>query len=205
MFGTIRTAWSPAARFGPLALLVLSMIALAAAPALVPESYSLTANTSSESAAQGVEGAWLARLGFLLFGFGVIWLARRSRTRWGPSGTALHTAFGVLMVAVAAFSIRSWEDGAQYDRTEDLLHSLASTGVGFAFAFGVVAVLMRRPKGRAGARAFDLAAVAAACLLPIGMGVWGEVDGVLQRAMFLIAYLWYAAEAIRVTPAFDHD
>jgi hypothetical protein len=178
-------------------LLAASLVALAAAPALLPDSYSVTANTTSESAAQGVEGAWLARLGFLPFGLGVIWLAARARARWGPWATASHFAFGVLMAAIAAFSARSWEAGASFDRTEDLLHSVASTAVGVAFALGVLAVLLRRGQGQLGARSLDPIALTAALVLPIGMGLWAEVDGVLQRLMFLIAYLWYLAEAIR--------
>ena len=51
-----------------LAGLVASGLALALSPALLPENYTWVSNTTSEAAAQRVEGAWLARLGFLLFG-----------------------------------------------------------------------------------------------------------------------------------------
>ena len=51
-----------------LAGLVASGLALALSPALLPENYTWVSNTTSEGAAQRVEGAWLARLGFLLFG-----------------------------------------------------------------------------------------------------------------------------------------
>lgn len=54
----------------------------------------------------------------------------------------LHAAFGVLLAASAAFSTRPWREGAAFDRTEDALHSVAGTAMGFAFALGAVAVLV---------------------------------------------------------------
>lgn len=47
-----------------------------------------------------------------------------------------HAAFGALMTAAAASSQRPWHTIAKYDRTEDLLHSVAATGMGFATAHG---------------------------------------------------------------------
>jgi hypothetical protein len=101
-----------------------SVVALALAPALMPDGYSWLSMTTSESAAQGAYGAWLARLGFVLFGLSVLLLASVRRAGWGPTATALHAAFGLLMLAAA---------------------------------------------------------------------------GVLQQAMFAVAYAWYAAEALRAS------
>ena len=183
-----------------LVALAVSAASLALAPTLMPDSYSWTSHTTSESGAQGVEGAWLARLGFLLLGLAVIWLAVLSRPTWRRWGTAFHLSFGVFMTATAAFSTRGWEEGASFDRTEDDLHSIASTAVGFSFALGVIAVSLKRDTDRFPTRAFDLLAiVAAGVVLPICMTIWGEVDGVFQRAIFLIAYAWYAGEAVRLT------
>ena len=68
---------------GILCALVISATCLLLAPALMPESYSWIQHTTSESAAQGVEGAWLARLGFVTFGLGVLWLTALLRVVWG--------------------------------------------------------------------------------------------------------------------------
>jgi hypothetical protein len=69
-----------------------SAAALAAAPALMPPSYSWISHTMSESAAQGVSGAWLARLGFLLLGLSVMALAFAATPDWGAlvGGLALR-------------------------------------------------------------------------------------------------------------------
>lgn len=120
-----------------LGCLVASAASLALAPVLMPVSYSWVSHTTSESAAQGVDGAWLARLGFLFFGLGVLALGRISSASWGRLAAASHAVFGISMIATAAFSSRSWEPGMPFDQTEDLLHSAAATLMAVAFSVGV--------------------------------------------------------------------
>jgi TRAP-type C4-dicarboxylate transport system permease small subunit len=85
-----------AARTGILALYLVAILSLALAPLLMPAGYDWVRHTTSESAAQGLDGAWLARLGFVAFGL------------------------AVLMVATAAFSTRPWDPELPYSRVEDL-------------------------------------------------------------------------------------
>jgi uncharacterized membrane protein (DUF441 family) len=168
----------------------------------MPAGYSWLSQTTSESAAQGVPGAWLARLGFVLFGVSVVGLVACCRHRWGWPAACLHGAFGVLMVAAGVFSHRPWIAGYDVDRVEDLLHSIAASGMGIAFALGVVAaVLAQSGLARSGRRdrmrVLDGVAVMASVVLPLGMSVWPQAEGALQRLMFLVAYSWYAVEAGR--------
>jgi hypothetical protein len=172
--------------------LLLSAAALAFAPLLMPAAYFWISGTISESAAQGVHGAWLARVGFVLLGLSVLALAPLNAKAWGPAATAFHWAFGAFMVAVAAFSHAN-PFGAASDATEDMLHSMAATGMGFAFALGVVAQQIHQ--GRA--RAFGVVAVIASIVIPLSMTVWPGVAGVVQRIMFAIAYVWYLSEALQ--------
>lgn len=77
---------------------------------------------------------------------------------------------------------------------EDLLHSVAATGMGFAFAIGVAVRSFTRRR-HLGLRALDVVALAAATFLsPLGL-VLPQIAGLLQRVMFLAAYVWYGAEA----------
>lgn len=170
-----------------------SAVALACAPALMADTYSWISHTTSESAAQGVSGGWLARLGFLLFGLSVMALAVTGPLS-SPWWSALfHYAFGAFMVAAAAFSARP-HTGGLYDRTEDALHSVAATAMGFVFAAGVVATALR---GGRGARiGLDVTAVVASVAIPLAMSAWPAVDGALQRTMFAVAYAWYAMAAV---------
>ena len=145
----------------------------------------------------GLSGAWLGRLGFLLFGLSVLLIADVCRRRWGPWGTGLHAAFGALMTAAAAFSHRPWPAEQTFDRTEDLLHSVAASGMGLAFAAGVVAVALIPPACPQRRRVLDVIAVAASVALPLAMAAAPSLDGLLQRLMLAVAYSWYAAEAVR--------
>ncbi len=177
--------------------LVSSLVALALAPLALDPSYSWLEHTTSESGGQGVDGAWVARTGFLFFGLAVVWIALQARDRWGRTATVFHMTFAVCMIAVAAYSLRAWFPDAPFDTTEDALHSVAATVMGFAFALGVTAVAVRIQRSGHHWRILDGVAVLASIGLPIGMGMFGEIDGGLQRLMFLIAYIWYAREAIQ--------
>ena len=184
-------------QLGILTLLLLSATAIAVAPLAMPEGYSWISNAISESAAQGQERAWVARLGFLLYGFAVLWLVLLARGIWGRWGSFFLGTFGVMMLSTAAFSHKPWQTGVAYDAFEDLLHSITATGMGLAFAIGVVAVSIRRGARWETARILDFLAVGASFTLPLGMSAWPAVGGALQRLLFLIAYIWFATETSR--------
>lgn len=180
-----------------LAGLSASATMLALAPILMPSGYSWLSMTTSESAAQGIAGAWLARLGFVVFGLSVVLLTMLRHRLWGPA-TVLHGAFGLFLLGAAAFATRSWVPGMAYDRVEDVLHSVAATAMGFAFAVGVGATALRaRSRGCRRFWLWDAAAVVASGAIPLAMSTLPDLDGALQRVMFVVAYAWYAAEAVR--------
>ncbi|MBE2201688.1 MAG: DUF998 domain-containing protein [Anaerolinea sp.] len=177
--------------------LLISAVALLAAPRLMPAGYSWLTHTTSESAAQGLAGAWLARLGFVLFGLAVIWLAAAKTAVWARTAVWFHLVFGVCMVATAAFAHHPWLEGVPVDPVEDFLHSLTATMMGFAFAFGAMARLLQREADDRVGRVWDVTAVAAATFLPMLMGAQPDIIGLLQRAMFAVAYGWYVREALQ--------
>ena len=198
LLATARRSQSAATGRTVLLLLAASAGALLYAPRLMPESNAWLAHGTSESAAQGVSGAWLARFGFVCFGLAVVWLTGAGREAWARGAVVLHAAFGVLMVSTAAFSVRPWDANWPFDPVEDFLHSVTATAMGFAFAFGVLLLLLKRGCRQSLARAIDIMAILAATFLPLAMLVWREWYGLLQRLMFAVAYLWYAHEAIRL-------
>ncbi|MGB8360766.1 MAG: DUF998 domain-containing protein [Acidimicrobiia bacterium] len=178
-------------------LLFASVVSVLIAPLLMPSSYSIVEHSISESAAQGVEGAWLARLGFLMFGLAVLLLASIAGDRWGIWGRIAHRVWGVSMIAAAVFSHMPWLD-TPYDVFEDTLHSIASFAVGMSFIVGVLLVTFRRGPGTSLVRVFDWIALGVALVVPPVMFNFAGVAGVVQRVMFAIAYLWYGSEALRL-------
>lgn len=177
-------------RGGIVVLYLAAAGALALAPLLMPAGYSWLANTTSESAAQGLDGAWLARTGFLLFGFAVLLTVLVNRW-WSAGAKVAHVAFGVCLIAAAAFSTRPADSSAPFVATEDTLHSVAATAVGFAFAAGVVLVAVRRGRGAGRYIALDVIAMIASVAIPLAMLAWDDWAGFAQRLIFAIAFIWY--------------
>lgn len=182
-------------RAAVLCTLAVSAMALGVAPMAVDATYSWTANTVSESAAQGVEGAWVGRLGLSLLGAAVLLQTWRA-AQWHVSARVFLAGFGVFMIAAAVFSARSWLPDAHYDSTEDVLHSVAATAMGFCFAFGVVALARTREQGQTIRLTFDVAAIAGSVAIPLAMMTVEDQAGLLQRVMFAISYVWFAGEAL---------
>ena len=173
----------------------LSVVALLAAPALMPEGYSWLTHTTSESAAQGLEGAWVARTGFVMLGFAVLWLVAAAFRTWSRGATWMHLTFGVMMIGTAVYSHRPFIAGVPFDPIEDWLHSFTATLMGFAFSLGVYFRLLQRRRVDRKLLVLDLAALISAIGIPLLMMNYPGLSGLVQRVMFLVAYLWYSTEA----------
>ena len=176
-------------------MLAFSMIALLTAPVLMPAGYSWITHTTSESAAQGLMGAWLARTGFILLGFAVLWLVAAALSAWSRVASWMHLGFGVLMIGTAVYSHRPFLPDVPFDPVEDWLHSLTATLMGFAFSLGVFFRFLQRAKEDRKLRVLDLSALASAIFIPLLMISFPDITGLVQRVMFLVAYLWYGIEA----------
>jgi hypothetical protein len=184
-------------RWAILVLLVGSGVAFLSAPLALPPTYSWLQHTISESAAQGLRGAWVARTGFLLYGLAVLWLTSVELRRWGTWGSTALATFGVMMLGTAAYSHRPWLSDVPFDPFEDFLHSATATIMGFAFAIGVILVGRGRAAPTRVDRGWDGVAVLASVVIPMAMMQGTQFTGLLQRAMFAVAYLWYGREAIQ--------
>lgn len=107
--------------------------------------------------------------------------------------------FGLAMIMTALFSHRPIDPAAPYVVFEDDMHSFFSSVVGASFAIGVLAFgFARRDLGPLTVHA---AAVAAALILPLGMFLFPEIEGALQRAVFFISFAWFAAYLPRLSMA----
>ncbi len=195
---TMGAATRPAS-IATLALLALAggLLGLGLAPLAMPASYSWIANSISESGAQQLPGAWVARSGFLLFGLGIV-LTAIARTRvWRRVATGFLAAFGLLAMSCAAFSTHQWDATAPFDPTESFLHSAAATVMGFCYGIGVLIVAILDRTMTVAHRVLSYVAVVSSVALPISVGLLPFVGGLLQRLMFAIAFAWFIVEALR--------
>jgi sulfite exporter TauE/SafE len=177
-------------------LLVVSGTFVLVATAAMPEPYSWRTHSISESAAQGLLNAWIARFSFLCFGGAVLVLSILQREVWARSTYWMHLAFAVAMLSTAAFSHKPWIADVPVDEFEDFLHSVAASGMGFAFCFGVIARFLQRGRNELVARTLDVIAVVVATTMS-PLAAWlPNNGGFIQRVMFAVAYVWYANEAL---------
>lgn len=198
----MRSLLDPASVAGPrqaaqvaVGLLILSAALIVAATLAMPAGYSWRSHSISESAAQGLAEAWIARLGFLSFGAGVLVLALAMRLHWSRVSYWMNLAFAACMFGTAAFSHKPWIAGVADDPFEDGLHSLTATAMGFAFSIGVVFRFIQRTGTDRVGRVFDVVALAVAIVLPMILASSADIGGIAQRVMFAVAYLWYGREA----------
>ncbi len=162
----------------------------------MPEPYSWRTHSISESAAQGLLNAWIARFSFLCFGGAVLILSLLKREVWARSTYWMHLAFAVAMLSTAAFSHKPWISGVPVDEFEDFLHSVTASGMGFAFCFGLVARFLQRERNELAARTLDAIAVVVATTMSPLAALFQNNGGLIQRVMFAVAYVWYASEAL---------
>lgn len=176
-------------------LLFVSLVAVMVAPLLMPGSYSCVSHTISESAAQGVPHAWVARLGFVCLGMGAIAAALNCRHVWGLVGAGSLVLFGAFIICSAVVSEKPWQPGVAFDPRQARLHSVAAGSAGVAYTVGVASVLIVDSAAPGWLRAFTAVAATSAVVAPLGMVLRPRRAGLLQRAMFALAYLWLAVEA----------
>jgi len=177
-------------------LYLISILLLLYAPNLMPESYNWIEHTTSESAAQGISGAWMARLGFIIFGMAVLWQSQLLKSQWSRASYICFIAFGISMISTAAFAIKPWDLNLPFDKFEDNLHTVGSNLVGFSFSLGVLTVLFQRKKNEILSIIYDLIALLSAVIIPLMMFNIDGIAGVAQRSMFTIAYIWYIKETV---------
>lgn len=184
-------------RAGVIAGLALATVAFAVSPLLMPDSYSWIAHTLSQAAAQGQEGGWLSRLGFLLAGLTILRLASPDVVDWMPIARHLHRLTGVMVLAAIAFTDRSWDVTAPYDRIENILHSAVATLIVISFSLGVLMVLYEKRLMTGRLPTLETAVVAVQIAMPPMMLAWVEGTGLFERVMFGAAFLWYGWEVLR--------
>ncbi|MDH4324945.1 MAG: DUF998 domain-containing protein [Betaproteobacteria bacterium] len=179
-------------------LLGLSAVLMLAGTAAMPDGYSWRFHSISESAAQGQQGGWIARMSFMSFGAAVLAVSVSARTSWPRLTYWMQASFAFFMFGAAAFSHAPWVPGASSDEVEDLLHSVCASGMGLAFCVGVVARFVQRGLDGLAGRALDVFALITATVLPLLLASSSSVGGLVQRIMFVVGYVWFGREALYI-------
>jgi hypothetical protein len=167
------------------------LLAIALGPNFSPPEFSWLRHSTSEQAGQGMAGAWIMRVGFVIYGLGTLLaaIADWSKRTFVRAGLAL---FGLGLTGTAIWSNASIVPGALSDMHEDWLHSVASGIVGTAFALVCAARLF----GPGGTRRDFLAwtGLFISVAIPLAMDLWPDFRGLSQRIMFAFSFAFIVRE-----------
>jgi hypothetical protein len=175
--------------------LVTSALLLAIAPAFLGADYDWLTHTTSESAAQNTERAWIARTAFALYGAAILMLSFSSP----PPSRLRYLPFAASMLLVAIWSHRPYLSGRTFDPVEDSLHSVAATLVGISFVVAVISSLLAGKGRPRTVVALDVSAILASAVIPLIMANADYIRGLAQRTMFLMSYVWFIVE-VQINP-----
>ncbi len=180
-----------------LGMFVTSAVALAVAPVFLPPSYSWVENTVSESAGQGVRGAWLVRSGVLLTSLAAVLLSVRARGLWNRSCRTAFRFYAFALLGVAFFADGPWNK-VPYNRSEAFFHTFSAFWAAVGFALGVLAVNRTRSRDARLTKAFDWVVALGTGMIPVAMLVFLGQAGLLQRLLAVAGYTWLILETVRI-------
>jgi hypothetical protein len=166
-------------------------VAIVFGPFVAPPEFSWMRHSTSEQAGQQMTGAWIMRTGFVSYGLctmAAAFLDWKSRTfvRFAL------VVFGLGLISTAIWSNASIVPGVTSDMREDRMHSVASGIVGTAFAAACAARLFA--PGGSWRDALGWTGLLASVVLPLAMGVYPDIRGLVQRTMFAISFVFVGRE-----------
>ena len=118
-------------------------------------------------------------------------------SRWTPTAKRWFRLYGLGLILAVTFSEAPW-DGRPYDQTVAFLHTVFIFIAGISFTLGVISVSWSRPTQARSAIFFDRAMVCAMAVIPLLMMVAVDQEGLLQRFLVLMGYLWLLGESLRI-------
>lgn len=179
--------------------LIVSAVLLGIAPLpLIADGYSFIEHTLSESGGQGVEVALVHRGGVLLAS-GSVFIMSLLSPNWNDGARRWLRLYALALVLLVMFPESSFDRGP-YDPFVAKLHTGAGVTGAIGFILGIVAVSGSRLAFERNRRIFDRVVVTAVALIPQAM-MFLDGDGVLQRVMVALGYIWLFLELSDVTSA----
>ena len=173
---------------------VIAALGILLAPVFLHDEYSILSNSISESAAQNVPTAWIARTALFASGLGVLGVVALKRRSWSRTASISFSVFGTLWIVSSAFSTKSWVTGSSFNELESAIHSVAASAMAIVVLGALVIAFTRQPVRRI-ERVLAFGLASAATFLPLASLLVPEFGGLFQRLMFFYTYLWFARQA----------
>ncbi|MFM6981548.1 MAG: DUF998 domain-containing protein [Microbacteriaceae bacterium] len=173
--------------------LAIAVIGVLTAPLFLHYGYSILSNSISESAAQNVPTAWIARAALFASGLAVLGVVALKSGSWSRSVSISFAIFGTLWIISSVFSTKSWVAEASFNQVESEIHSVAASAMAIIVLGALVLGFTRQPVSPI-ERVLAFGLAAAATFLPLASYLVPELGGLFQRVMFLYTYLWFARQ-----------
>ena len=163
---------------------MLVTLAVIAGPSYSVSEYSALHNLISELAAQNTPRNWLMASAFMALGAGIVidgW-RKQARHLWP------FIAFGMLMALAGLFGHRPLSPTTQFVGWVHEAHSALATGAGISITLGFLWQSVRQQARR---QRLVSALMAFVCVIfPLAMLWWPDWQGITQRAMYCMVFLW---------------
>jgi hypothetical membrane protein len=166
-------------------------------PYFSAEGYSILKHTTSHLGAQNTPNAWIMNLVFCLLGLACILEAWFHLKRYWVHKILL-TIFGAGLILTAFYQHAPIIEGIPYSLSEDAMHSLFATIVGFSFTlFAFSAAFIERTNKR---RILAIMIGLAATGLSVLIFNVADLAGIWQRLMFIVSFAWliFFLEGIKI-------
>jgi hypothetical membrane protein len=164
--------------------ILLFVLAVVAGPFYTVPGYSVVGNLVSELAAQNTPRNAVMAAGFVALGVGIAVDGVRRFAR----PLAPFVAFGVFMALAGLFGHRPITPGVDHVAWIHDAHGALATAAGFSITIALAWQAVRQP-----ARGLRIVAavLAVACVaMPLAMLGFPAVQGLIQRAMYLLVFAW---------------
>lgn len=160
------------------------VLAVAAGPFYTVPGYSAVRNLVSELAAQNTPWNFVMAGAFVALGAGIVADGGRAFQR----SLAPFMAFGVFMGLAGLFGHKPIDPQVPYAAWVHTVHGALATAAGISISAAFVWHAVRQ---RASAQRVVAAVLAVLCFaLPLAMLGWPQVQGAVQRAMYLLVFAW---------------
>ncbi|MDH3190061.1 MAG: DUF998 domain-containing protein [Acidimicrobiia bacterium] len=133
----------------------------------------------------------------LLTTVAVLGLTSGARKVWPRGGRLWMRVYALALVFLVLLPESPWE-GPAPNETVASLHTVAGASGAVAFILGVAAISASRIGAPLAIRTYDWLVIAALAVIPQLMLLAVEYDGLLQRLMVSLGYVWLVAESTRV-------
>ena len=164
--------------------IIIFSLAIILGPLYTVENYSVTSNTISELGAQGTKNNFVAIIGFVAFGLGIILDSIRHRSR----SCFLILLFGVFIITAGFLPHKPINPEISYNATINTLHSIMATLSGIALTTSFLLHSVRTISQRERISSLYLASV---CIVfPMLMFSFPAYQGIIQRLMYAQIFIW---------------